>query len=437
METGKRKKRFFAAHAKSSAAFVSLGIHALLIVIAVSFVAVTVIQKEEKTFEAKPVNRPKMKLKKLQVPINIKKKKSQKPKLRKRIVVAPKMNQTMPDIKMPEITGVKGGMGSGMGDGLGNAGALGFTMPEINIFGVKGKGEKVFIVLDSTPWMMLDEMGGIPAYEIIKAELVKILGRLPPTVLFNIAVYDRNQAFVLFPHLVSANASNVAKVDAWLKPLNAVKAQMADRDYGVKTLGPGSQRITEDFSMEPVKNVRQWLQPTFLAMKEQADAVFLLTEGWGEIYHNEKEAKEWSDAKRKRFQEHYAKAKIKLAEENTERRKNGQPPRVLGGSHSITRAYFPSVELPPTPQRYWYTPKDVSQVMKATHEKWKSKIPVTSGLGKKKKDRFSINVIHFVRVDKGAKERDEGRFRQISGLLDGDYQSLSGLEAIKGSASQH
>ena len=55
----KRKQGYFAKHAKSSAALVSLGIHAVLIVIALTFVAVTVVQKEEKACEAKPVNRPK------------------------------------------------------------------------------------------------------------------------------------------------------------------------------------------------------------------------------------------------------------------------------------------------------------------------------------------------------------------------------------------
>ncbi len=60
-----KRNGFFTSHAKSSAALVSLGIHAVLVVIALSFVAVTVIQKEEKVFEAKPVIRPKMQLKKL------------------------------------------------------------------------------------------------------------------------------------------------------------------------------------------------------------------------------------------------------------------------------------------------------------------------------------------------------------------------------------
>ena len=138
-----KNKGFFGAHAKSSAIAVSLGIHAVLILVAVTFVAVRVVTKEEQRFEAKPVNRPKMQLKKLQVPVNIKKKKTQKPKLRKRIVVKPKLNQTVPDIKMPEISGVKGGLGNAAGSGLGGAGGIGFSMPEINLFGVKGKGTQL------------------------------------------------------------------------------------------------------------------------------------------------------------------------------------------------------------------------------------------------------------------------------------------------------
>ena len=194
---------------------VSLGIHAVLIVVALSFVAVTVITKEEKAFEAKPVNRPKMNLRKLQVPVNVKKKKIQKPKLRKRIVVQPKMNQNMPDIKMPELTGVKGGLGNAAGSGLGGAGVLGFTMPEINVFGIKGKGEKVFIMLDASDEMMYDEMGGIPAYTIIKQELVSILKGLPPTALFNVAVFDKWKTYQIYPKLMPASATNILKVE-WI-----------------------------------------------------------------------------------------------------------------------------------------------------------------------------------------------------------------------------
>ena len=186
MTENRRRKGFFSKHAKSSAALVSLAVHAVLIIGALSFVAVTVIQKPDVDFEAKQVSRPKMKLRKLQVPVK-EQKKTQAPKLRKQIVATPKLNK-IPDIKMPEIVGVKGGLGSS-GGGLGGAASLGFSMPEIDMFGIRGKGEKVFILLDASDEMMYDEMGGIPAYTIIKNELIKVLGGLPPTTLFNVSVF--------------------------------------------------------------------------------------------------------------------------------------------------------------------------------------------------------------------------------------------------------
>ncbi len=136
---GKKKQGYFGKHAKSSAAMISLAIHAVLIVIAVSFVAVKVIVKDEQIFEAKPVSRPKMQLKKLQVPVNIKKKKVQKPKLRQNIVAKPKT--TSMDIKMPEMTGIKGGMGY-MDEG-GGLGGIGFGL-DIDLFGgSKGSGNEL------------------------------------------------------------------------------------------------------------------------------------------------------------------------------------------------------------------------------------------------------------------------------------------------------
>ena len=127
----KNKNSWLAKHAKSSAALISLGIHVLIILVAVSFVAVTVIQKEEQKFEAKHVERPQQKLKKLKVPMKNNKKKP-KPKLRKRLVVK-NVKRNTPEFQLPEITGVKGGIGA-MGDGGGPMETIGFSMPELDFF---------------------------------------------------------------------------------------------------------------------------------------------------------------------------------------------------------------------------------------------------------------------------------------------------------------
>ena len=54
----KKGVRFFSGHAKSSALVASLVLHAVILVAAVSFVAVKVMVKGEKTFESMRVNRP-------------------------------------------------------------------------------------------------------------------------------------------------------------------------------------------------------------------------------------------------------------------------------------------------------------------------------------------------------------------------------------------
>ena len=83
------RKPFFAKHSKSCAALVSLAVHVVLIIVALTFVAVSVVIRDEVDFEAKAVNRPSMKLKALKVPMNVKKQ-PQQPKLRKQIVATPR-----------------------------------------------------------------------------------------------------------------------------------------------------------------------------------------------------------------------------------------------------------------------------------------------------------------------------------------------------------
>jgi len=440
----KKKAKFVVKHAKSSAALISLGIHAVLIVVAISFVAVTVITKDDLVFEAKPVNRPKMQLKKLQVPVNIKKKKTQKPKLRKRIVVQPKLNQSVPDIKMPEITGVKGGMGSA-GDGLGGAGSLGFTMPEINIFGIKGKGEKIFLILDSTPYMMYDEMGGIPAYTIIKNELIRIVEELPPTALFNVAVYGRGTQ-TLFPDMVSANDANAAKVKEWLSPLNAVSKGMGDRDYGMQTLGPGG--IKRDDDIRPGKFAQAprppgwWGHASLLAMQQQADTVFLLAGRWGNFTviterGDSSHVKEWWDGpqgkKRKELQK---KAAEMLKKENEERRKRGQPPRVLTGP-SLLGAYFPNAPRPPgvEDERFSFKPEHFAAGYNELQVKnTRTVTPTKSGISRKKKassSKFSFNVIHFVKKGEDSASNKDANFHKLVNLCNGEYKMIGGLDAVQ------
>lgn len=113
-----------------SALVLSILIHAALFLLAGMLVVFSVVKKKEKKFiPPKAVERPKMKLKKPKVKV----KKSAKPKSSQRIVTYVKRS-SMPDIQLPEMSGIGGGVGAGMGAGfeimpdLGEVSVLGSRM---------------------------------------------------------------------------------------------------------------------------------------------------------------------------------------------------------------------------------------------------------------------------------------------------------------------
>ena len=413
----------------------------MLLVFAISFVAVTVIRKPDQEFEAKPVNRPRMQLKKLQVPVNIKKK-TQKPKLRKRIVVKPRFNQTLPDIKMPEVTGIKGGMGSGADSGLDVAGGVGFSMPEIEIFGVKSRGEKVLFILDASPEMMYDEMGGIPAYTIIKSELLRIVGSIGSQTLFNLIVVDGNSSRMLFPQMTSASPDNVQRMEEWIEPLNAVSKGMGDRDYGLRTIGSGGKDTGSRMEAGKITRQRTWLHPAMVAQKLQADTIFLLTNNWDAqtkvVEGTRREAGSGRDRLVQEWEEYYRKAKKLLDKENEERMKRGEPPRALAGKADIIHAYFPDAKSPPRlDEIYGYTPRDIAEAFEIIRERYARKDANDEAgrqllsLYKKKKNNFSFNVIHFRPVNDSGAGGGSENFRVLTRICDGEYNTIAGLDAIR------
>ncbi len=125
------KKNQKIAKGMPSAVVLSIIIHAALFLLAGMLVVFTVVKKEEKKFiPPKAVERPKMKLRKPKVKV----KKTSKPKPTTRIVT--KVNRaSMPDIQLPEMSG----MGVGLEGGLG-----GFNvMPDFGDVSVFGRGQSI------------------------------------------------------------------------------------------------------------------------------------------------------------------------------------------------------------------------------------------------------------------------------------------------------
>ena len=137
-----------------SGVIVSLALHAAAFTLAGLLVVFTVVQKEEKKFvPPKPVDRPKMKLKKPKVKV----KKNNKPKATTRIVTKVK-RASMPDIQLPEM--------SGMADGLAG-GIAGFELvPDLGEISVLGSGQSIGNDFEGTFYdLKRDRNGGIIAMD--------------------------------------------------------------------------------------------------------------------------------------------------------------------------------------------------------------------------------------------------------------------------------
>ncbi len=438
----KKKKGFFRSHSKSSAALVSLAIHAILILAAFFFVAVSVVKKDDVDFAAKPVSRPKMNLRRLQVPVNTKTPPKQ-PRLRKQIMVKP-INKVAPDIKMPEIVGVIGGLGSA-GSSLGGGPSLGFSLPEINFFGVKGTSEKILLILNGDEEMSSDNLGGAYGFEVIKKECLNLIDGLPFSAVFNIVVYDGRTAIQLFESMAPASDGNVQKAKDWLMPLNQVIG--AKTKYGLGTLGSGGTKVDRDFPFgkfkEDVFEPRSWNVPVLQAMKQQADTVFLLTNSWGSwMYIDPEEQKalheKWfQTAEGQLFKKKAAEGRKLLDEDNKKRKAAGEPPNALNrnSDRAIVRYFFDGVVEPPNAPHQDLGVKDFIKAFKAAYKAYSKDAPK---LGiKKKKSKFALNVIYFkqeeFKDEKSQRYSDlhEGQFSALAKALDGECRSIAGLSAIK------
>jgi hypothetical protein len=213
--------------------------------------------------------------------------------------------------------------------------------------------------------------------------------------------------------------------------LNAFHSDMGGGDYGPRTLGAGSLIIGDDLVVAPLKRLQGWTLPALLAMKQQADTIFLLTQGWGGLFHTVASAKAWSPSKQAKYEEILVRAKRKHAEENDERLARGQPPRVFDHPHKMVLAYFPGTEKPPSPERYLYTPEDLLSAMETTREKWAPEQMAGSGVGKMKSESFTFNVIQFVPAHSDEKQRNVESFKRLAGRTRGAFNTVAGLEAIE------
>ena len=448
-----KKNKQTAVKGKSSAFFVTTIVHAVLFLVAGTFVAMEVIDRVETKFEGKQISRPKMKLKKLQIPVKIEKKvRSQAPKLSQRVTAKTNIKTKSMEFKMPDVAGFGGaGIGGNLSDdGLG-IGSLGFASTSLNVFGLKSSGEKILFILDTESTMLKDEIGGIPAYKIIKAELVNLISSLPPTALFNLIVYDWGEARAFSREMTAATDGNLSAFKKWIKPLNESKTR-----YGFNSLSGGYS--IPFHPVIPIGNNQSGLVRALgYAALNGVDSVNWLGSRQGirdihrdyyQLYRKGKPMPRpsgWPDDiwtatydidrfGRERWEKMVKKARALKKQEDDDRLAENKPVRVIPyGDRGLVRAYSPGAALPPdrrVASRYNYTRQDVSDYMENLAMSVKKTDRRTTEIGLKKK-KMTFNAIQFIPVSEDPP--DISILRGLTQQLGGGHRQIKGLAAIKSS----
>lgn len=196
---------------------------------------------EEKTvFVAPPPPKKSYEPRKLEHKVKVQKRQrsSSRPTMVPRLVSMKKSNMTLPDIKMdpkvintsfqPKFKSVSGkGIGAGLGTGYG-VGGFGTGVNKFDFFGIRGKGDKIAVLVDVSTSMVEEEKGGVEGYMKVKSRVNKVVDALGEGSIFNVIVFaDASDA--LFKKLEISNAGNKKEAKTYLRPFNT------ESNYGLAT----------------------------------------------------------------------------------------------------------------------------------------------------------------------------------------------------------
>ncbi len=207
----------------------------------------------------------------------------------------------MPDLPSMGAGGFGGfgGMGSGVGMGAGSGmatsmgggtglGGRGFM--SLSFLGSTTQNvSKIVFVVDTSRDIMSEAKGGFRAFTIIREEIMRLVGRLPPSAKFNVVLFeggtgDRNDftVNVFGPELVIATSENKNKFFAWMEPVNS----RLDRLGAYSSAGRVTwtrKPLPADSGIDPLFLPPVWARATHAALEQQPDVVYIITGSAGAV----------------------------------------------------------------------------------------------------------------------------------------------------------
>ena len=356
------------------------------------------------------------------------------------------------DVNLPnmqESFTVSAGMGGFGGGSLlgGTRGTLGIGMSDISVFGLKTRAERILFVIDANRQMLTDAKGGLKSYKIIKDEITDMVGNLSAGTLFNVMMADRRNSMFFKQQLVPAGQEVHQQLIQWITPINA-NARNAGLVEGASGVGRERlQTLSEDANHEDILWANQAGNDTTfmtqLAIEQDVDAIFFIAgyhRGFERVRRRltDQEEADWIRfSTTRKYQDQLAehekevpimqnRINYKMKVINEERRKKGQPDRVLDSRWGIYSDYRElglewETEHPGWRPNYFLESREIEKYFKKVVD-----ILYTN----KGSEKPSVNVILFLAGDEEMRKEWEDQLDDYTDFFRGKYRIIRGLDEI-------
>jgi len=244
----KRKKQ-----ANSKALFISIAIHVLIFFITGNIVVLRFYGSRKATVQFKSTERPKLELRKLDMKVRVQQplmEQMSRPKMQisTRITVPGKQSFSLPkaeaygrQLPLPTFKASFTNTMTfvGLMELKSKFREISYGMSNVNVFGVRGKGEKIVFVVDASRSMLHDRLGGATSYQFMKEGFYEILHSINSATLFNVILFDGDKVAKFHPKLVPASEANKMAVMEWFAPINRfgdISSNLVSRIYSNLTV---------------------------------------------------------------------------------------------------------------------------------------------------------------------------------------------------------
>lgn len=350
-------------------------------------------------------------------------------------VAIPEMDQT----QSVDVTSLMNGVAP-LGEGLSFSGDARETS-QVNFFGMSAGGKRIVFIIDATPEMLVDEKGGMYAYDKVKNEIGIMLAGLNRGTRFNILLYQGGRLLAFADEPVVAMPSALRMAVEWLQPLN--------RDY--ERLGLGAQEgvaieLAGDIEPIPARDLAHYPKAIQKAIEWEASAIFCISAGYRTLRRSltpeEMEAYR-KDLERNpgtpgtvdpRDREAWNKAQERtrewLQKENAARAEKGLPPKVVlnfgqlvqeitGATPPQATGGTPGAQMP---GREPYVPEDIEKLIRNAVKQYHRE----SGV-----EPPSVHLVAFLGEEEPMDDQTKDHFQNLTRKNNGKFKLLRGLAALQ------